>query len=442
MSLPKYAQYKPSGESWLGNVPSHWRQSALKRLGTYQNGYAFKPGDWGDVGLPIIRIAQLTNNAEPDYFSGELDPRLRVSDGDLLFSWSATLDSYIWQGGEAWLNQHIFKVTPTAEVTKSYLFYLIKYFAPKLADVDAHGSTMRHIKKDSLTQTVFLPPPVEQVAIASFLDRETAKIDALIAEQEKLLALLAEKRQATISRAVMQGLNPNAPLKPSGADWLANVPAHWSVVRIKWVVESIEQGWSPQCENYPVENDHEWGVLKVGCVNGGVFNAEENKKLPDDLDPLPQYALREGDLLVSRANTRELVGGAAVVPRNFDRLMLCDKLYRLRLTKAACIPHFLAAFLSTREARGQIELAATGATSSMLNIGQSVMLNLTIPLPDTTEQTAIIGFLTDELRKLDRLGTETERAIALLRERRSALITAAVTGKIDVRNAVPEELAA
>src|SRR5690606_21276924 len=130
--------------------------------------------------------------------------------------------------------------------------------------------------------------------------------------------------------AVTKGLDPDAPMKDSGIEWLGEVPAHWSITRVKRIISSIDQGWSPQCEGFPALDDDSWGVLKVGCVNGGVFNPMENKALPDSLRPEIELTIREGDLLISRANTRELVGRAAVAERNFPNLLLCDKLYRLR----------------------------------------------------------------------------------------------------------------
>ncbi|WP_162241792.1 restriction endonuclease subunit S [Pseudorhodoferax sp. Leaf267] len=301
----------------------------------------------------------------------------------------------------------------------------------------ASGATMQRISRSELgNMRVAFPPFDEQVAVATFLDREIAKIDALIAEQEKIIALLAEKRQATISHAVTRGLDPDAPMKDSGVAWLGEVPAHWDVARLKRLVLSIEQGWSPQCENFPAEDPEEWGVLKVGCVNGGVFDAKENKKLPPELAARPEYALKAGDLLISRANTKELVGSAAVVPSNFDRLLLCDKLYRLRLARDECLPDYAAAVIGTREARSQIELAATGASSSMLNIGQSVVLDLPLPMPTLDEQRAIIDFLRSETDRLAALSGGAQHGVALLKERRSALIAAAVTGQIDVREAM------
>lgn len=210
--------------------------------------------------------------------------------------------------------------------------------------------------------------------------------------------------------------------KDSGVEWLGDVPGHWEVKRIKRLVATLEQGWSPQCEGFPVQSEDEWGVLKVGCVNGGVFRPEENKALPPELEPVPTLGLAAGDLLISRANTRELVGGAAIVLQAYPRLMLCDKLYRIRLQRDACVPTYLASYLGTAQIRSQIELAATGASSSMLNIGQSTILELAAPVPPLAEQITIASFLDRETAKIDALVAEQEKLIGLLKSRLSAAV--------------------
>ncbi len=219
--------------------------------------------------------------------------------------------------------------------------------------------------------------------------------------------------------------------RDSGVEWLGEVPEHWDVLRIKHLVASLEQGWSPQCEGFPVQSEDEWGVLKVGCVNGGVFRPEENKTLPPELEPLPELGLASGDVLISRANTRELVGSAAVALRDYSRLMLCDKLYRLRLRADTCMPVFLAWYLGIPRVRGQIELSATGASSSMLNIGQSTIRELNIAIPPPDEQGAIATFLDRETAKIDALVAEQENLIGLLKEKRQAVISHAVTKGLD-----------
>jgi type I restriction enzyme S subunit len=282
------------------------------------------------------------------------------------------------------------------------------------------------------------PPPAEQHAIADFLDRETAKVDALIATQERLIALLDEKRQATITHAVTKGLDPNAPMKESGVPSLGRVRASWPVVRLKAILRQVEQGWSPQCENRTAEPD-EWGVLKVGCVNGTRFDETENKALPRDLDPIPSLEVKPGDVLMSRANTIELVGSVSLVTAVRHRLLLCDKLYRLHIERHRVDPRFIVYLLTSSVGRAPLEASATGASSSMKNISQESVKDIWLPCPTIEEQGAVADFL-DELSGQISAAQRTAKALSEeLRERRTALITAAVTGQIDVtRSAVAE----
>ena len=215
--------------------------------------------------------------------------------------------------------------------------------------------------------------------------------------------------------------------KDGGGEWLGEVPEGWEVQRVKHAITSIEQGWSPQCENERVQSDEQWGVLKVGCVNYGKFTAVENKALPPALEPQPELGIREGDLLISRANTVELVGSAAVAECDHKNLMLCDKLYRLRMDHSRLLPEFLCYFLTCEAAREPIELGATGASPSMKNIAQSVILELWFTAPEVTEQRTIASFLDSETSKIDSLVSEQRRLIELLREKRQAVISHAVT---------------
>jgi type I restriction enzyme S subunit len=440
MSIPRYIHRVDSGDPLIGSVPAHWNRSALKRLASYQNGFAFKPEDWADAGRPIIRIAQLTNDAEPNYFVGELDDRLRVSNGDLLFSWSATIDSFIWVKGEAWLNQHIFKVTPTEEATKAYLFYLIKFLAPKLADLDAHGSTMRHIKKESLGQLVYVPPIDEQIAISAFLDRETAKIDSLIAEQEKLIALLAEKRQATISHSVTKGLSPNMPMKASGVAWLGAVPAHWDLVPLARI--ALERCDGPFGSGIKSEHYRDDGALVVRLQNirAGVFNKGESVYIDKDyfLAELQGHAVVAGDLLVAGlGDENNLLGRACVAPLELGLALVKADCFRFRLNSKLAVPYFIAWQLSAGAAY-DAGVLSTGTTRSRIPLNTMGLRK--VALPPHSEQKAISEFIAGENKKLDTLTAEARRAVGLLKERRSALIAAAVTGQIDVRAAVSQAL--
>jgi type I restriction enzyme S subunit len=277
-----------------------------------------------------------------------------------------------------------------------------------------------------------LPPPAEQQQIAAFLDWKTGQIDSLIARKKELLEKLKEKRLALITQAVTRGLNPAAPLRDSGTPWLGSVPAHWEVKRLRFATSRIEQGWSPQCESQPADEGF-WGVMKVGCVNGDNFDPTENKALPAELEAATEYELRPGDILISRANTRELLGSAAIVPEGTrSKLLLCDKLYRVS-PEPGLRNDFLTLFLRTPVARFQYEREATGASSSMQNIAQATIKNLPTVIPPLGEQQAICDHVRLNVTKLDTLLGAVEAAVDRLTEYRTALITAATTGKIDVR---------
>lgn len=432
MTFPSYPVYKESGVEWQGAVPAEWPRSALKYLADYQNGYPFKPEDWGEEGLPIIRISQLTGDTAPNYYSGELDCRVKVSDGDLLFSWSATIDSFIWAGGAAWLNQHIFKVSPTFEADKKFLFYLIKLVAPKLADFDAHGSTMRHIKKESLSERLHVPTLVEQNQVARFLDHETARIDALIEEQQRLIELLKEKRQALISHVVTKGLDPTVPMKDSGVEWLGEVPAHWVVRRIKHLTEVISKGTTPTTIGEDFQDE---GIrfLKAENIFGGRVLADPEFFISERAHAaLARSALAENDVLVVIAGAttgKSAVLSGDLLPANTNQAVSFIRLRDTRLSE------FIQCWLSTDAVQRSISL--NSVQSAQPNLSMEDLGEIPVPLPPLDEIDLITDQMATQISIFDGLISEAVNASGLLQERRSALISAAVTGKIDVRGWQP-----
>lgn len=447
MSVAAYPEYKNSGVEWLGDLPAHWVARPLKSAFQIVGGATPKSDNetfWsGD-------IVWLTPGDLSGLASLYIDDSIRrisalglascaatlVPAGSIVLSTRAPIGSLAITTVPACSNQGCKALVPAPQVSALFAAFALSV-ATEALNVRGRGSTFLEISGDELGAfKMALPPLPEQTAIASFLDRETGKIDALVDEQRQLITLLKEKRQAVISHAVTKGLDPNAEMKDSGVEWLGEVPAHWDVKRFKHLINSIEQGWSPQCEASPAETENDWAVLKVGCVNGGLFNAEENKTLPPELTPIESLGISEGDLLISRANTRELVGSTAVATKAYPRLMLCDKLYRLRFQPMMMLPQLASFYLATPGARGQIEVAATGASSSMVNIGQSTILEMEIAVPPLAEQGRICLAAMAQGGDFRRLVDAAETAIAFLAERRAALITAAVTGNIDVRGLV------
>ena len=325
-------------------------------------------------------------------------------------------------------------ITPGPDLDGRFLYYATAQPAfRRLGEAAMTGAAgQQRVPEDFVRDfRIAVPTLSQQRAIADYLDRETARIDALIAAKERLLALLAEKRRALITRAVTRGLDPHAPLRDSGIPWLGEIPAHWAAERLKFHIDHIEQGWSPQCEAVAA-GPEDWGVLKAGCVNGDAFDPEENKRLPDHEAPLRELEVRSGDVLMSRANTTELLGSTAIVGDVRPHLLLSDKLYRLHVDTARLFKRLLVYYLRTPAGRFDFERTATGASNSMQNINQEVVRNVWIPVPPLDEQHFIVAYIASETARLDKLGAATERTIALLKERRSALIAAAVTGQIDV----------
>lgn len=446
-----YPAYKDSGVEWLGPVPEHWEVSSLKYLvsaidsGTSVNA-TDTPAREGEFG--VLKTSCV--------YSGTFDPAEnkaivleeygRVSCplvvGSLIVSRMNTPDLV----GAAGLVRHapdgIFLPDRLWQVSFSGMMPTFSYYWSQSDSYRTQvkkvctgtSSSMQNLSQDQFKDFVLgVPAEGEQQLITAHLDRETARIDALIEKKTRFIQLLREKRQALITHAVTKSLDPNVKMKDSGVAWLGDIPAHWNMIPLKRLVSTIGQGWSPECESR-IPEDGEWGVVKVGCVNGGVFRPEQSKALPVELVPRTELSLKAGDVLISRANTRELVGSCAVVPRDYPYLLLCDKLYRLGCN-GRVTPDFLAA-LVTVYGRRAVEVEATGTSSSMVNIAQSVILGLFVAVPSTDEQIKIIERVTTVTGRIERLREKTERSIALLKERRSALITAAVTGQIDLREAV------
>jgi len=222
---------------------------------------------------------------------------------------------------------------------------------------------------------VALPDFETQKAIANFLDRETVRIDQLIEKKKRLISLLNEKRSSVIDRNITGVNNNYENLQLKKSNFFPYIPEGWTIERLRYSIRSIEQGWSPEAENRSVSNG-EWGVLKVGCVNYGVFRVNEHKALPSRISPRPEYEVRDGDLLMSRGNSLDLVGSTAVAENIHIKLMLSDLLYRLHINPRRADKYFLCFALNSRPLRRQIELSASGSSDTMPKISKTKIRNL------------------------------------------------------------------
>jgi len=281
---------------------------------------------------------------------------------------------------------------------------------------------------------LLLPSLQEQQAIAAFLDHKTAMIDALVAEQERLIALLVEKRQAIITHAVTRGLNPDAPMKDSGIEWLGEVPEHWGKTRLKYAASKIVD--CPH-ETPTYSPDGDFFVIRTADVTMGRLDLSNAFKVdePEYLQRIRRCKLEPMDIVYGREGERW--GFAALVPAA-QPVCLGQRMMQFR----ACDdfdPAYLMWQINAKPTYCQGQLDTVGATSPHVNV--ATIANYSLTQPPIEEQKDIVAFLTNETVRLDALTREAERSIELLKERRAALISAAVTGKIDVRGLADKEAA-
>jgi type I restriction enzyme S subunit len=406
----------------IEHVPANWTQSRVKYLGAYINGYPFKPGDWGTVGRPILRIQDLSStDSESNRFDGEIPDRYLVRPGDILISWSASLGVYRWAGEEAWLNQHIFKVALGAKrVRDDFFLWLAEWFINEM-DREVHGSTMQHLTADAFGGfPVLLPPHEEQARIAAYLDRETARLDALVAAKERVLGLLAEKRRALITRAVTRGLDPNVPLRDSGIPWLGEIPAHWETRRAAWLFRERDE-----------RGEADLPLLEVSINAGVVLREFSDERIESTAADFNTYKVaRQGDVVFNKM--RMWQGAVGIAPE--DGLVSPD--YVVAAPTGLLSPQYAGLLFRTGMSSAECARRSHGIVWDRLRLYWEGFREIELPLPSADAQREIVSLIAKETGKLDELRAATERTTVLLKERRAALIAAAVTGTIDVRGEV------
>ena len=446
----RYPAYKHSGVEWLGEIPECWDVKRLRFVSESNPVPSEFRGLPGDTAVSFVPM-----EAVGEYGGLNLESTKLIADVKAGYTYFRDNDVVIakitpcFENGKGALAEgltngiafgttelHVLRVNQTTDSRFAFYVTLSDAFRRNgEADMLGAGGQKRISESFVRNYSLALPPLAEQRCVAAFLDRETARIDALVAKQERLIALLEERRMALITRAVTKGLDANVPMKDSGVEWLGELPVHWKVARLRHVLTWIEQGWSPDCDNR-VADDGEWGVLKAGCVNGGEFAESEHKALPANQLPLTHLQIERGDLLMSRASgSRELVGSVAVVKSCRPRLLLCDKVFRLHVDDGLVSRPFVAHTLNSRSARSQIESVLSGGSGLANNIAQGVVKDLILALPTQEEQKQIVSFVGNLSDQIDALASRIRTAITHLHELRTALISAAVTGKIDVREA-------
>jgi len=436
MRLKPYPSYKESKVEWLGRIPEHWNIKPLKVFFEFEKGRKAQeltaeyicdhPGDYpvysgqtDDAGV-MGRISSFEYDEPAVIFTTTVGARVMTP---------------LVLRGQFSLSQNCLIMRPrNGNVSVLFVFYqLHPLFAFERGAIPSYMQPSLRIA-DLNQFAIGCPPVAEQESIASFLDRETGRIDTLVKKKERLIELLQEKRTALISHAVTQGLNPNVPKKDSGIPWLGRIPEHWLSLPFKRFVESMCDG--PFGSDMKSSHYSDTGIRLIRLQNIGVgyFDNADQAFIPEShFRSLSGHDALPGDLLVAGlGDPNNPVGRACLLPHMVPIAMVKADCFRVRLNQKQLTHPFVAHFLCSSAARAAAQDQTRGATRERMNL--TGLSQITVAVPPLAEQDTIVKHINQETFKLDALMAKALRAIELLREYRTGLISAAVTGQIDVRS--------
>jgi type I restriction enzyme S subunit len=410
MNFPRYPGYKDSGVVWLGEVPAHWDVSEIKRLAYLQSGESITSDSIeGEGDFPVFG-----GGGQRGFTSAF------THDGDfvLIGRQGALCGNVSYGRGKFWASEHSVVATPIKQLDTVWLGELLRAMNLNQYSVSAAqpGLSVDVVKR----LKTCVPPPDEQAAIAQFLSRETAKIDELVSEQRRLMELLQEKRQAVVSQAVTKGLNPDAHLRASSVEWLGDVPAHWPVTRLGNVFREVAEAGTDELP-----------ILSVSIHNGvsdkEIADEEMERKVSRSEDRSTYKKVRPGDLVYNMM--RAWQGGFGTVTVEG----MVSPAYVVARPRSRVVTAYVEHLLRTPQAIEQMRRHSRGVTDFRLRLYWDEFKNIRIALPPESESAGICEEISRMDRQFDALSESCDQAIKLLTARRSALISAAVTGQIDIR---------
>ncbi|MBS9921585.1 restriction endonuclease subunit S [Vibrio alginolyticus] len=451
-----YPGYKESGVEWLGKVPQNWSIHSLKRTvdGVTNGIWGGEPDNHND--LIVLRVADFNRNqlniGDDKLTFRAIEPKDRASrllkKGDLLIEKSGGGDKTLVgcvvlfdKDYPAVTSNFVAKMTPKKGFDSSFLRYAFsQLYAGKVNFPSIKQTTgIQNLDSDAYLQESFVFPSYEeQQKIANFLDHETAKIDTLITKQEKLIELLKEKRQAVISHAVTKGLTPDAPMKDSGVEWLGEVPEHWDVSQLKHHVNTVN-GFGFSSNDF---QDEGVPFIRAGNIKNKTI-VKPDIHLPQSVvDKYQRVIMNAGELVISMVGSdpkikASAVGQVGLVPSSLAGSVPNQNVVILR-EKSSLIKQFLFYVVCGTPYRYHLDVFSHKLANQSI-ISSSLIINAHFAFPTLEEQMQVVDFLDTQLKKYDALVEKAISSIELMKERKTALISAAVTGKIDVRDWKPTE---
>lgn len=436
-----YPEYKNSGVEWLYVIPRDWVVSKVKFLAPFQVGWtpptkvdANFIGDnlWANIsdlkGKHIERTAKNISDEAAKSASMDISP-----EGSLLYSFKLSVGAVSFASQDMYTNEAIASFLDGGLLPLSYLYYALPKFVIENASTNIYGA--RILNQELINSAVlFAPLYSEAEKIANFLDHETAKIDTLIEKQQQLIKLLKEKRQAVISHAVTKGLNPNAPMRDSGVEWLGEVPEHWIVRRLKHT--SKLQSGIPKGKDLAGKVSISVPMLRVANVQDGYLSLNDVSSIDIEPEQLERYTLKEGDVLMNEGGDNDKLGRGAVWQCEIEPCIHQNHVFAIR--PFATEPKWLDLLTRASYAKFHFYRVAKQSTN-LASISSTNIKETPLVIPPENERKDIMRYVDGKLGVFDKAEEKCTAQITLLQERRTALISAAVTGKIDVRDWAPGE---
>lgn len=425
----RYEEYKDSGIEWLGEVPSHWEIMPLKRTGTFGNGLTYSPNDiCTDNGILVLRSSNIQNDKlcfDDNVYVNDCPKELIVKPGDIIIcsrNGSASLVgkcAMVEKELRATFGAFMMRYRPLKNANKRFSFYMLQS-SLKFYKGLYSTTTINQLTKSVIEQiTVSFPPHEEQLAIASYLDKKCGKINGAIDVQKKKIDLLNELKQTIITNAVTKGLNPDAPMKDSGVEWIGHVPEHWEVKRLKFNSKFIN-GFAFKSDSF--SDDGEYPVIRIGDIYNDGISYDNIVYVPLNSE-LDNYKVRNNDILIAMSGATVgkvgLCNSSDVGYINQRVGIVRSKIYKL-IWYNLLSPKFLE----------YIYLMSDG--SAQPNISSKGIRDYYIAIPSHEEQQEIIEYLTKKVSNIETQIAKANRRIELLNELKQSIITEAVTGKVKV----------
>ena len=430
--MKPYPKYKDSGVELIGDVPEHWEVKKIKYHAFFQKGKNHKElGDSPSKNSMIyLTMDYLRESPKQIYYVESHEDFIKVDDGEILLLWDGSNAGEFVISKKGVLSSTM-AVLRVRDVQKIFCWYSFKNFEIYLKESTV-GMGIPHVNSNELKNGFLTVPSItEQTTIAAFLDRKTAEIDSIIAKKERLIELYEEEKAAVINHAVTKGLDPAAKMKDSGIEWLGQIPEHWETAELRRYINFITSGSRGWAEHYSDEGKIFVRIGNLTRNSIGLDLSDIQRVQPPDGAEGERTKIEKGDILFS---ITAYIGSVAVATDEIVGSYINQHIALVRPCLKKIYPQFVAYLACSNF--GQIQLIEQGYGGTKVQLSLDDVKSLRIPIAPLKEQLAIVQHIETKCSYIDAIISKFKRQIELLKEYRTALISEAVTGKIDVREGI------